>query len=250
MHNPLEQFEIKSIFQLTPFSKEASFFSKSMLNFTNSAMFMFISLTVILVLFFIALRHRSLVPNRIQSFVEILYEFVYKMLISIVGEKGIKFFPFLFSLFLFISVCNLTGMVPGSFTVTSHFIVNFTISVCICVFLTIYSLVKHGVKFFSLFLPSGSPVWLLPVLFPLELMSYLIRPATLCIRLTANMVVGHIILKVVAGLIILFGFIGGGIIPFVFLVLFTGFEIFVAILQAYVFSILTCVYIKDAIHLH
>lgn len=249
-HNPLEQFKIRPIFELAPFSKDSSFFSKPMLNFTNSSLFMTISLASILILFFIALRNKSLVPKRTQSLVEMVYEFVYKMLNNVVGEKGAKFFPFVFSLFLFIAFSNLIGIIPGSFTVTSHFAVNFAISGFIFILLTFYAIFKHGFKFLSLFLPSGAPMWLLPLLMPLELMSYLIRPLTLCVRLTANMIVGHIIIKIAAGLVILFGFVGGGIIPFSFLVLFTGFEIFVALLQAYVFAILTCVYIKDAVHLH
>jgi F-type H+-transporting ATPase subunit a len=195
------------------------------------------------------MRKRALVPGRWQSLAEVVYEFVAMTLRETVGDEGRKYFPLVFSLFIFIAVCNLIGMVPGSFTVTSHMSVTFGLAVVVFFVTTLVAIFRHGFKFLGFFLPHGTPWWLAPLMVAIELVSYLSRPISLSIRLGANMMVGHMLLKIVAGFVIGMGLLGGWL-PLAVMVAFTGFEIFIALLQAYIFTILTCVYLNDAVHLH
>lgn len=242
MSNPLEQFKIK---YLTDFAPVAGM----NLNFSNSSLFMVIAVALIGVFMCVGIRERALVPGRLQSMVELSYEFIANLLKDNVGPEGGKYFPFIFSLFMFVLVCNLLGMLPYAFTVTSHIAVTFALAALIFVCLVTISLARHGLHFFSFFLPHGTPWWLAPMMVVIEFFAYLARPVSLSVRLFANMLAGHILLKVIAGFVIALGaFWGWG--PLAFMVVMSGFEVGVAILQAYIFAILTCVYLNDAIHLH
>ena len=240
-HSPLAQFEIKTLIPLKLGEIDVSF--------TNSALFM--SLTLIMVTLFLvfSMRQRALVPERWQSMAELAYEFVANLLRDTVGNEGRKYFPFVFSLFMFILFGNMLGMVPYSFTFTSHIIVTFAMALTVFIGVTILGFVKHGFHFFSFFVPPGVSVVLWPLMIPIELISYLSRPISLSVRLFANLTAGHTMLKVFAGFIISLGVVGG-ILPFAFVVALTGLELLIAFLQAYVFTILTCFYINDSIHLH
>ena len=240
-HSPLAQFEIKTLIPLKLGEIDVSF--------TNSALFM--SLTLIMVTLFLVLgmRQRALVPERWQSMAELSYEFVANLLRDTVGNEGRKYFPFVFSLFMFILFGNMLGMIPYSFTFTSHIIVTFAMALTVFVGVTILGFVKHGFRFFRFFVPPGVSVILWPLMIPIEIISYLSRPISLSVRLFANLTAGHTMLKVFAGFIISLGIVGG-ILPFAFVVALTGLELLIAFLQAYVFTILTCFYINDSIHLH
>ncbi len=246
MASPLSQFEIKKIVQLDLFGYDISF--------TNSSLSMLI--TVILIMFFMLMgvMKLSLIPSRKQSLVEISYEFIANMIGDNIGKSGMKYFSFVFSLFMFILIGNLLGMLPYSFTWTSHIIVTFSISFFIFLAVTLIAISKHGLtKFLKFFAPSGVPKPMLFLLVPIEIISYLSRPISLSVRLFANMMAGHTLLKVIGGFVFVLGansFIIGGALPVAFLVALTGLEIVIAFLQAYVFAILTCLYINDAIHLH
>jgi F-type H+-transporting ATPase subunit a len=190
----------------------------------------------------------KMVQGRWQSMVEMTYEFVANLLDENVGSKGKQYFPFVFCLFMFILVGNLLGMIPYSFTYTSHIIVTFGLAATVFLFATLVGFMRHGLNYFSLFFPEGAPVYMAPLIVPIEILSYLSRPVSLSIRLFANMMAGHTMLKVFAGFTIALGFFGIG--PLFINVLLTAFEILVAVLQAYVFTILTCIYLHDAVHLH
>jgi len=195
----------------------------------------------------------SVVPGRIQSLAEMSYEFVAGLLSDTVGAEGKRFFPFVFTLFMFVLLGNLLGMIPYSFTFTSHIIVTFAMAIMIFIGVTILGLVKHKMHFFSFFVPPGVPVAMWPLLIPIEIISYLSRPISLSVRLFANMLAGHTLLKVIGGFVFGLGAITfgiGGILPLALMVALTGLEIVIAFLQAYVFAILTCLYINDALHLH
>ena len=209
------------------------------------------SLTLILVTLFLILgiRRRALVPGRWQSMAEMSYEFVANLLRDTVGNEGRKYFPFVFSLFMFILFGNMLGMIPYSFTFTSHVIVTFAMALTVFIGVTILGFVKHGIHFFSFFVPPGVSVILWPLMIPIEVISYLSRPISLAVRLFANLTAGHTMLKVFAGFVVSLGIVGG-FLPFAFVVALTGLELLIAFLQAYVFTILTCFYINDAIHLH
>lgn len=196
-------------------------------------------------------RKQALVPGRLQGTAEMLYGFVENMIAEVAGKEGLKYFPFIFTLFMFVLLCNLFGMIPVvSFTVTSHIAVTFAMAVFIFLFVTLIAIFKHGpVKFLHFFVPEGTPLVMVPLLFFIEVFSYLARPVSLSIRLAANMMAGHVAMKVIAGLIITFGLVGVGTM-FPLLIFLTGFEIAIAIIQAYIFTILTCVYLNDALHLH
>jgi len=197
----------------------------------------------------LGMRQRALVPERWQSMAELSYEFVANLLRDTVGNEGRKYFPFVFSLFMFILFGNMLGMIPYSFTFTSHVIVTFAMALTVFIGVTILGFVKHGFRFFSFFVPPGVSVVLWPLMIPIEIISYLSRPISLSVRLFANLTAGHTMLKVFAGFIISLGIVGG-ILPFAFVVALTGLELLIAFLQAYVFTILTCFYINDSIHLH
>jgi len=240
-HSPLAQFEIKTLIPLQVGQIDVSF--------TNSALFM--TATVILITLFMVLgmRKRALVPGRWQSVAELSYEFVANLLRDTVGNEGRKYFPFVFTLFMFILFGNMLGMIPYSFTFTSHVIVTFALALVVFLGVTILGFIKHGMHFFSFFVPPGVSVVLWPLMIPIELISYLSRPISLAVRLFANLTAGHTMLKVFAGFVVSLGIVGG-ILPLAFVVALTGLELLIAFLQAYVFTILTCFYINDAIHLH
>ncbi len=241
-HNPLEQFSIH-------YYTDALHFMGLNLNLTNSSLFMALSVLAIMVFMVIGTKKHALVPGRMQSLVEVLYEMVANTIRDNVGNEGRQYFPFIFTVFMFVLACNLMGMMPYSFAVTSHIAVTFSLAALIFLGVTLIAIIKHGKKFFGFFLPHGTPWWIAPLMVFIELFSYLARPVSLSIRLAANMMAGHIMLKVVAGFVISLGWLFGWA-PLAFLVGFTGFEIFIAILQAYIFTVLTCIYLNDAIHLH
>jgi len=237
--NPMHQFEIKRLIDFELFGVDASF--------TNSALFMVIAAAVITLFTLYAMRRRALVPTRMQSVAELSYEFVANMVRDNVGTDGMKYFPFIFTLFMFVLALNMLGMLPYSFTVTSHIIVTFALAAFVFIGVTAIGFIKHGVKFLKFFVPSGVPAVMLPLLVVIEVISYLTRPLSLSVRLFANMMAGHTMLKVFGAFVVALGVIGG-IAPLAFMVAFTGLEILVAFLQAYVFAILTCIYLNDAIH--
>lgn len=241
-HGPLHQFEIQYLSDFGPVAGMN-------LNFSNASLFMLFA--VILVTVFLAggMRRSSLVPGRWQSLSEMSYEFVAKMLKENVGAAGRKYFPFIFTLFMFILACNLIGMIPYSFTVTSHIIVTFAFALFVFIAVTIIGFMKHGIGFLKFFLPSGTPWWMAPLMIFIEIVAYLARPVSLSVRLAANMMAGHTMLKVIASFVIGLGWWLGWL-PFILLTVLVGFEIFVAILQAYIFAILVCVYLNDAVHMH
>ncbi|MGF1629869.1 MAG: F0F1 ATP synthase subunit A [Kiloniellaceae bacterium] len=241
-HSPLEQFEIKSIFPLGDQGDIGA------LTFTNSSLTMVAALVLISAFLILGMRRGALVPGRMQSLAEMSYEFIAGLISDTVGAEGRRYFPIVFTLFMFILFGNLLGMLPYSFTFTSHIIVTFALALIVFVGVTILAIVKHGVHFFSFFVPPGAPIAMWPLLIPIEVISYLSRPISLSVRLFANMLAGHTLLKVIAGFIGLLGVFG--ILPFALVVALTGLEILIAFLQAYVFAILTCLYINDALHLH
>src|SRR5438105_12739877 len=220
---------------------------------TNSALFMLIALGVISLLMIGATSARAIVPGRMQAIAEMSYEFVAHTLRSTAGTEGMKFFPLVFSLFMFILAVNLIGLLPYAFTVTSHIII--TVSLALLVFFTvvIYGFWKHGLHFFKLFVPSGIPIYILPLVTFIEVLSFLSRPVSHSVRLFATLLAGHITLQVFGGFVVMLGGLGfvgalGAILPLGMTVALTALELLVAVLQAYVFAILTCIYINDAIH--
>lgn len=238
--DPMHQFEITKIIDINIAGIDASF--------TNSSLWMVITVALITIFTSVAMSGRALVPGRLQSLAEMSYEFVANMLRDNVGTEGMKYFPFIFTLFMFVLFCNMLGMIPGSFTVTSHIIVTFAMALVIFVGVTVIGFATHGLHFLKFFVPSGIPAVLTPLLVVIEVISYLTRPISLSVRLFANMLAGHTMLKVFAGFVVMMGV--AGVIPLVFMVALTGLEVLVAFLQAYVFAILTCIYLNDAIHMH
>ena len=244
MANPIEQFQIKPIIPLEIGGVNVSF--------TNSAVMMVISVVLITAFLTLSVRSRALVPGRWQSMAEVFYEFVANMLRDNVGSEGRKYFPFIFSLFMFVLFGNLLGMLPGAFTYTSHVIVTFGMAAVVFIGVTIIGFARHGTHFLRMFFPHGAPIATAVILVPIELISYFSRPFSLAVRLFANMTVGHIILKVMGGFVVSLGafYVIPGIIPFAFLGGITVLEFGIALLQAYVFTILSCIYLHDAIHMH
>ena len=219
------------------------------LSFTNASLFMMISAATILFLLFFGTKKKLLIPSKIQLVTEMSYTFVAKMINDTAGTNAKSFFPFIFTLFMFVLFCNMVGMLPYSFTVTSHIIVTFVLAAIVFVGVTILGFIKHGFKYLNLFVPKGVPLVLLPLIVIIEIISYLSRPISLSVRLFANMMAGHTMLKVFGGFVISLGLLGGWL-PLGFSVALTGLEILVAFLQAYVFAILTCIYLNDALNLH
>ncbi|MCH8918942.1 MAG: F0F1 ATP synthase subunit A [Alphaproteobacteria bacterium] len=240
MASPLKQFEIKSIAPMEVGGIDVSF--------TNSSLFMVIAITAITAFLVLGMRKRALVPGRWQSLAELSYEFVAGLVRDNVGHQGRAYFPFIFSLFMFILFANTIGLIPYAFTVTSHIIVTFALAAVVFAGVTVVAIVKHRMKFFTYFLPKGTPLYMAPLLIPIEMLSYLARPVTLSLRLFANMMAGHTMLKVFAGFVITLGL--AGVFPMAVLVALYLLELIVAVLQAFVFTILTCLYLHDAIHLH
>ncbi len=221
--------------------------------FTNSALFMTLTVGLILAYLLLSTGRRAIVPGRAQLVSEMLYEFVANMVRSSAGTAGMKFFPFVFALFMFVLVANMFGMIPFFFTVTSHIIITFALALLVFAVVIIYGFWKNGPKFLKLFVPSGVPAYVLPIVVPIEVVSFLSRPISLSVRLFANILAGHITLKVFAGFIVTLGSLGflgwlGAILPLIMTVAITALEFLVAALQAYVFAVLTSMYINDAIH--
>jgi F-type H+-transporting ATPase subunit a len=238
--SPLQQFTIERIVPMH--------IGKLDVSFTNSAMFMVLTVLLITALVLLTTRNARLVPSRWQSETEMFYETIAKMIDQYVGHGGEKYFPFVFSLFMFILFGNFLGMVPYGFTFTSHIIVTFAMAAVVFIGVTAIGIARHGLHFLSLFAPQGVPVWLLPLLVPIEMISYFIRPFTLSIRLFANMVAGHAMLAIFAGFVVSLGIFG--ILPLAVTSALVLLELLVAGLQAYVFAVLTCLYLRDALHLH
>lgn len=244
-HSPLEQFIIKPISEISVAGIDATF--------TNSSLWMVIVVCVLSFFLVGGTKSKSLVPGRWQGAVEIMHEFIANMVRENVGSEGKQYFPFIFTLFMFVLGCNLLGMIPYSFTVTSHIIVTFALAAVVFIGVTLLGFFKHGFGFLKLFLPSGAPMLLMPVLFVIEVISYLTRPVSLSVRLFANMFAGHMMMKIFAGFVISLGSLGfvgylGAILPFSLNIAMSGLEVLVAFLQAYVFAILTCIYLNDALH--
>ncbi|MDF2965257.1 MAG: atpB [Rickettsiaceae bacterium] len=240
-HNPLHQFETTQLLKLELAGYDISF--------TTSSLFMFFALAISVIFFTVALRNKTFIPGRLQASAELLYGVAENTVAGSIGEGGRKFIPLIFSVFLFILLCNLLGMLPYSFTVTSHISVTFALASLMFILITIVGFIRHGFHFLSLFLPKGTPVWLAPLIILIEFFAYLARPVSLSLRLAANMIAGHVLLKVLAGFVVSMA-IYLKWIPLPLMVILIGFEIFVAILQAYIFTILSCVYLNDAINLH
>ena len=241
-NNPMQQFTVNKI---GPEIKIAGVD----LSFTNASLFMVISASLILLLLFIGSKEKKIIPNKMQLIAEMFYTFVAKMISDTAGSKAKPYFPFIFSLFMFVLFCNMVGMLPYSFTVTSHIIVTLILALFIFIAVTIIGFINHGFKYLSIFVPSGVPTILLPLITVIEIISYLSRPVSLSVRLFANMMAGHTMLKVFGGFVVSLGILGGWL-PLSFSVALTGLEILVAFLQAYVFAILTCIYLNDALNLH
>lgn len=239
--SPLAQFEIKTLVPIEMFGVDASF--------TNSSLFMV--LTVITVSLFLigGMRRSAMIPGRWQSMAELSYVFIANMVKDNVGSEGRPYFPFIFTIFMFILVGNFWGMMPYSFTFTSHIAVTFAMAFFVFIGVTVIAITKHKLHFLTFFMPPGVPMVMAPLLVPIEIISYLSRPISLSVRLFANMLAGHTLLKVFAGFIISLG-VAAGWLPFVFVVALTGLEFVIAFLQAFVFAILTCLYLNDALHLH
>src|SRR5580692_7965083 len=246
MIDPIEQFHIEKLFTIGHIGNQE-------IAFTNSSAYMFGSVALISLLMIGGVAARRLVPGRIQSMAELSYEFVASAVRGNAGAEGMKFFPLVFSLFMFIMVSNMIGIIPYTFTVSSHIIV--TVSLALLVFLTVlvYGFYKNGLKFFKLFVPSGVPIYILPLVVFIEVFSFFLRPISHSVRLFANMLAGHIALAVFASFIPLLAGLGiagyfGAVLPLGMVIALTALELLVAFLQAYVFTILTCIYINDAIH--
>lgn len=240
MADPLHQFEIHTLLPLQIGGIDVSF--------TNSSLFMALSVLATTVFLAGGMMSAKQIPGRWQGLVEMTYEFVANLLYENVGSKGCTYFPLVFTIFMFILIGNLLGMIPYSFTYTSHIIVTFGLAMFVFLVVTLIGIIKHRFHFFTLFFPKGAPLFMAPVIIPIEILSYLSRPVSLSVRLFANMMAGHTMLKVFAGFTIALGIFG--VAPLVVNTALTAFEVMVAILQAYVFTILTCIYLHDAIHLH
>ncbi len=240
--NPMHQF---NVYKIGPEIK----ISGIDLSFTNASLFMLLSAIFISLFLLLGTKDRKIVPGKFQLISEMLYNFISKMISDTAGKKAKPYFSFIFSLFIFVLFCNMLGMFPYSFTVTSHIIVTLAFAMFIFIGVTILGFVIHGFKYLKIFVPSGVPMVLLPIIMVIEIISYLSRPVSLSVRLFANMMAGHTMLKVFGGFVISLGLVAGWL-PLTFSVALTGLEILVAFLQAYVFAILTCIYLNDALNLH
>jgi F-type H+-transporting ATPase subunit a len=243
--DPIHQFELKPIFSLGRIGHTE-------IVFTNASLYMLAAVVVITLLTIFATRRRSLVPGRMQSLAEMSYEFIASTVRSSAGEEGMRFFPLVFSLFMFVLILNLFGMVPYGFTVTSHIVVTFALAAIVILTVIIYGVMKHGAHFFGLFVPSGVHPLMLIILVPIEVISFISRPISLSVRLFANMLAGHIALKIFAGFVGLL--LSAGVwsvlspLPLALAIALTALELLVAVLQAYVFATLTSIYLNDALH--
>ncbi len=239
--SPLEQFQIERLIPLHIGSVDVSY--------TNSALLMTIAVVLIALLLIAGTSRGALVPGRLQSMAEMAYEFVAGMVDENIGHHGGReFFPLVFSIFMFVFFGNTLGLIPYSFTFTSHIIVTFALALFVFLLVTLVALWKHGIRFFTMFFPAGAPIFMAPILVPIEIVSYLSRPVSLSIRLFANMMAGHTMMAVFAGFTITLGIFG--FFPIAINVALYALEVIVTALQAYVFTILTCLYLRDAVHLH
>lgn len=238
--SPLEQFEIHRIIPIHIGRLDASF--------TNSALLMCVVVALITAFMALSMQGARLVPSRWQSMAELAYEFVANMVRDNAGADAAKYLPFIFTLFMFILFSNLLGLIPYSYTVTSQVVVTAALALAVFIGVTIIAFVRHGVHFFTFFFPEGAPLFMAPLLVPIEIISYLSRPFSLSIRLFANMMAGHIMLAVFAGFVVSLGLFG--FLPIVFDSVLIGFEVFIGVLQAYVFAILACLYLHDALYMH
>jgi F-type H+-transporting ATPase subunit a len=236
----LAQFEIKPLIPIRLGEIDVSF--------TNSALFMVIAVVIATGFLMLGTRRSALVPGRLQSVAELSYEFIANMVRDNVGQEGRKYFPFIFTLFMFVFFGNMLGMVPYSFTFTSHIIVTFAMAAVVFVGVTVIGFMKHGIRFLGFLMPTGIPIYMAPLIIPIEVLSYFTRPVSLALRLFANMTAGHTMLKVFAGFVFTLGVFG--VVPLALVAALTGLEVIIAFLQAYVFTILTCVYLNDALHMH
>jgi F-type H+-transporting ATPase subunit a len=244
MPDPIHQFEIHRLIPIKIFGWDASF--------TNASLFMLLAVVLIAGFFVVSMQTRSLVPSRLQSLAEISYEFVANMLRESVGHSGMKYFPFVFTIFIFVFTANTLGLIPGFFTVTSHIVVTAALAGLVFVTVLIVGFARHGLKFLKLFVPQGVPILILPLVVLIEVISFLSRPVSHSVRLFANMLAGHITLKVFGGFVVML--LGAGTyaalapLPLVMAIALTALEVLVAFLQAYVFTMLTCMYLNDALH--
>jgi F-type H+-transporting ATPase subunit a len=244
--DPIHQFQLTKYFTLGHIGGQE-------IAFTNSSAYMFAAVAIISLLMIAGTSRRQLVPGRVQSLAELSYEFVASTIRSSAGTEGMKFFPLVFSLFMFILVSNLVGIIPYQFTIASHLIVTAALALLVFFIVLFYGLYKNGMKFFNLFVPSGVPIYIMPLVVLIEVISFFLRPVSHSVRLFANMLAGHIALKVFASFIGMLGAIGifgwaGAVLPLGLTMALTALELLVAFLQAYVFAILTCIYLNDAIH--
>lgn len=245
MAGPIQQFEIHRLVPIEVGGLD--------LSFTNSSAFMVLTVVVACGALLAGASRRQLVPCRFQSVVEMLHEHVSKTLRDNAGAEGMRFFPLVFSLFMFILVANLLGMLPYAFTVTSHLVVTFSLAMLVFATVTIYGIWRHGFGFLRLFMPSGVPWMLAPIIVPIEFVSYISRPVSHSVRLFAVMLAGHITLKVFAGFVVGLGSLGAigmvaAVLPLLMTVALTGLELLMSLIQAYIFTMLTCMYLNDAIH--
>ncbi|HXP12039.1 MAG TPA: F0F1 ATP synthase subunit A [Stellaceae bacterium] len=244
MADPIHQFQVVNYFTLGKVGSVN-------LAFTNSALYMGVAVALTAALMLGA--GRQLVPGRMQSIAELAYEFVADTIRNTIGEGGMQFFPLVFSLFMFILISNMVGLIPYNFTVASHIIITAALALLVFITVLVYGFWKNGLHFFNLFVPKGIPIYILPLVVFIEVLSFLSRPISHSVRLFANMLAGHITLKVFAGFVTLLGSLGvagwlGATLPLALTVALTALELLVAFLQAYVFTILTCIYLNDALH--
>jgi len=243
--DPMKQFQVKTWVPIEIGGLDVSL--------TNAGFFMIATVLSITLFLVMAMGRRAMVPGRVQSVAELSYEFIANMLRSSAGTEGLRFFPLIFSIFMFVLIANLFGMVPFFFTVTSHIVVTFALAMLVITIVLLVGIIKNGFGFLKLFVPSGVPFWLMPLIVPIEVISFLTRPMSLAVRLFANMLAGHTMLKVFAGFVTSLSGLGalgvaGAILPLAAAVALTGLEFLVSFLQAYVFAILSCIYLNDALH--
>lgn len=247
MASPLTQFTIEPIAPLN--------LGGVNIMFTNSALMMVLATVLSAGFLIFAGRRAALIPGRLQGFAEMSYEFIAGLIGSNTGPEGMKYFPLIFTLFVFIFMGNFLGMMPFGFTFTSHIVVTLSLALLVIMCVIIIGLIRHGFKFFSLFVPSGVPLFILPILVPIEVISFMVRPLSLGMRLFLNMMAGHMVLKIFAGFCVMMVGLSGfwaitSAVPFIIKLAIVGFEFFVAILQAYIFTVFSCIYLRDAIYLH
>jgi F-type H+-transporting ATPase subunit a len=244
MESPLEQFAIRPLFHLPVAGTDFAF--------TNSSLAMLVAFLVTVYIFTAGTARQALVPGRLQSVAESLYQFVQSTIDDNIGHGGRRFFPLIFSIFMMVLLGNVLGLIPMNFTYTSHIIVTAAMALFVFALVIVIGIARNGLKWFSLFLPSGAPVWLAPIMVPVEMISFLSRPLSLSVRLFANMLAGHVILHVFAGFCVLLAGFGLvlSLLPLAVNVALTGLELLVAMLQAYVFAVMSCIYLRDAIDVH